>query len=53
MCRECNACPFLEMCYGNCKRLNVAYFDEAYCGYKEFLIYTEKSMREIASKIEY
>lgn len=51
-CKECSTCPFLEMCHGNCKRLNVTYFDEEYCGYKEFLLHSEKSMREIASKIK-
>jgi len=52
MCNECNTCPFLEMCHGNCKRLNVTYFDEEYCGYKEFLLHSQESMKEIASRIK-
>ncbi len=52
MCTECSTCPFLELCHGNCKRLNVTYFDEEYCGYKEFLLRTHSSMKEIASRIK-
>lgn len=52
LCNECQSCPFINMCQGNCKRLNVAYFDEDYCGYKEFLLYTQSSMKEIASRIK-
>nr|WP_269747157.1 SPASM domain-containing protein [Thermophilibacter gallinarum] len=38
--RECSACadcPFEGICHRNCKRLNAAYYDEDYCGYRAFL----------------
>ena len=38
-CEACATCPFEGMCHRNCKRLNVAYYDETYCGYREFLEY--------------
>lgn len=38
-CSACASCPFEGMCHRNCKRLNVVYYDEEYCGYREFLEY--------------
>lgn len=38
-CSACATCPFEGMCHRNCKRLNIAYYDDAYCGYREFLEY--------------
>lgn len=38
-CSACANCPFEGMCHRNCKRLNVVYYDEEYCGYREFLEY--------------
>lgn len=52
MCKACDTCPFFEMCRGNCKRLNITYFDDEYCGYQEFLLHSETSMREIAAQIK-
>ncbi len=48
LCKECDKCPFFNMCYGNCRRLSVCYYDEHYCGYKDFLEYSQKKMRMIA-----
>ena len=36
-CSQCADCPFEGMCHRNCKRLNIAYYDEGYCGLREFL----------------
>ena len=38
-CSACVSCRFEGMCHRNCKRLNIAYFDNTYCGYQEFLEY--------------
>ncbi len=38
-CSRCSDCPFEGMCHRNCKRLNIAYYDEGYCGLREFLEY--------------
>lgn len=48
LCKECDTCPFLHMCHGNCKRLSVCYYDEHYCGYKDFLKYSQEKMIKIA-----
>lgn len=39
-CASCATCSFEGMCHRNCKRLNTAYYDEDYCGYREFLEYS-------------
>lgn len=33
----CEACPYRKMCYGGCKRQNICYLKEGYCGYQKFL----------------
>ena len=38
-CKECDNCKFKKICNKNCKRLNITYFDDEYCGYKDFLEY--------------
>jgi uncharacterized protein len=52
MCSLCDSCRFVNICHGNCKRLNVTYFDENYCGYQEFLEFAYPSMIEIAQKLK-
>jgi uncharacterized protein len=47
----CTTCKFKKMCHGNCKRLNITYFDDKRCGYKEFLEFVHVSMMEIAKNI--
>lgn len=37
MSKLCQACKFKGMCNGNCKRMNVVYFDKNYCGYQLLL----------------
>lgn len=48
-CKACEDCPFIKMCHQNCKRLNFAYYDEQYCGYRDFLEYAYKDMVKIAN----
>ena len=50
-CSKCGECRFKKMCYGNCKRLSVCYYDTNYCGYKDFLDYTEQRMINIAKQL--
>lgn len=51
MCSLCKTCRFVHMCHGNCKRMNVCYFNDTYCGYKAFLEYIEERMFVIAKRI--
>jgi uncharacterized protein len=48
----CADCPFKAMCHGNCKRMNVTYFDDQRCGYREFLTAAAPSMRQIAAQLQ-
>lgn len=50
-CKECKTCSFEKICHKNCKRLNIAYYNEEYCGYKEFLEYAKDEMFAIARRI--
>lgn len=48
----CETCQFKPICNGNCKRLNVTYFDRNSCGYKDFLDYAYPTMKEIAELLK-
>lgn len=50
-CSQCAACPFERICHKNCKRLNVAYYREDYCGYRDFLEYAAPAMQQIARSL--
>lgn len=47
-CSACADCPFERICHRNCKRLNIAYYREGYCGYRDFLEYAAPQMAAIA-----
>jgi uncharacterized protein len=47
----CETCRFKPICNGNCKRLNVTYFNETVCGYRDFLEYAYPSMIKIAQRL--
>lgn len=47
-CSQCADCPFEGMCHRNCKRLNIAYYDEGYCGLREFLEYVYPGLQRVA-----
>lgn len=48
-CNLCTSCPFLRFCHGNCKRMACVYYEENYCGYREFLEFAAPSMQQIAA----
>lgn len=48
-CKDCEDCPFQMICHRNCKRLNQAYYDENYCGYRDFLSFAYPDMVKIAA----
>ena len=52
MSKLCETCPFATMCNGNCKRQNIAYFDDTLCGYQEFLKYAYPNIRIIVDKLK-
>ena len=33
----CKTCRYYRLCRGQCRRQNICYFDDTYCGYQEFL----------------
>ena len=47
-CASCADCPFEGICHRNCKRLNIAYYREDWCGYRAFLEDAAPAMRTIA-----
>ena len=50
--RACLSCRYEGICHGQCKRMSVCYYDETYCGLKEFMTKHEKAMLEVASSIQ-
>lgn len=50
-CSRCADCPFEGMCHRNCKRLNIAYYDDGYCGLREFLEYAYPGLQRVARMI--
>lgn len=50
-CSECADCPFESICHKNCKRLNIAYYRENYCGYRDFLEEVAPAMASIAGRL--
>ena len=50
-CASCADCPFEGICHRNCKRLNVAYYREDYCGYRAFLEEEAPVMARIARSL--
>lgn len=52
VCQLCNNCRYLSICHGQCKRLNINYFTETYCGYQDFIMSKEKEIMSIAARIQ-
>lgn len=50
-CSMCSSCSFEMICNRNCKRLNVAYYDERYCGYRSLLEYVYEPLSWAAREI--
>lgn len=51
LCKLCNECRYVKMCHGQCKRLSICYYDEEYCGLREFLVKYERELVQIAMNI--
>ena len=49
---RCDHCKHIAFCHGQCKRMNVCYFDEEYCGLEEFFDKHGREMRRIAERIK-
>ena len=47
----CKTCPFYKMCYGYCKRMNVCLKNDTYCGYQEFLSYSQEGFINFLRKM--
>jgi uncharacterized protein len=47
----CPTCEFKNICNGQCKRMNVTYFTDDYCGYKDFIKTNYNKMIEIAKSL--
>lgn len=52
LCQLCSNCKFEGMCHGNCRRLSSCYYDKHYCGYQEFLAYSQEKMIRIAQALQ-
>lgn len=46
----CPQCQFKNICHGQCKRMNIVYFDDKYCGYQEFLKETYQIFYQIGQR---
>lgn len=46
-CQLCRDCKFKKLCNGNCKRMNVVYFDDKYCGYQILLEKTYQKLYQL------
>lgn len=44
----CKSCKFRNMCHGGCKRQNVCFLKDDYCGYQHFLGYVTQTLPQIA-----
>ncbi len=44
----CETCRYAQICHGQCKRLNICYFDEQFCGYQAFIQKHEAILRQLA-----
>ena len=49
---KCTDCRYWRICYGQCKRLNLNYFDEEFCGLQEFLTNKETELVKVASYVD-
>lgn len=47
--QQCEDCPYIQLCYGNCKRLNNVLYNDTVCGLRMFMTEKEKQIKEVAS----
>lgn len=50
-CKKCESCKYIGICHGQCKRMSICYYDEAYCGLQEFIKKHEKTLIDVAKTI--
>jgi uncharacterized protein len=50
-CSACENCKFMGLCRRQCKRLNICYYDDHYCGYQDFLEHNITLLEQIAQDI--
>lgn len=43
--KQCDICKFKQICHGNCKRMNVVYFDDVICGYQQLLQHIYENLK--------
>lgn len=43
--QPCQTCRFIKLCNGGCKRQNVCYLDDTYCGYQALLEHILKALQ--------
>lgn len=49
----CKTCPFWNICRGGCKRQNIVYLTENYCGHRELLTALYPTMSRIAERMKH
>ncbi len=52
MSKLCSHCSYYHMCYGYCKRMNICLNNDKYCGYQQFLSYSQDKLYSIAQGIK-
>lgn len=49
----CRSCPFWNICRGGCKRQNIVYLTDHYCGHQDFLSSAYPTMQRIAERMKH
>lgn len=44
----CKTCRYARICHGQCRRMNVCYFDDQFCGYQAFIQKHEVMLSQLA-----
>lgn len=47
----CLTCPYIEYCHQNCRRCHMIYYDQKYCGLRDFLDESFQTLLHIAKTI--
>jgi len=48
----CGYCRYIKICNGQCKRMNICYYDDEYCGLQAFMQKYEKEIMDIAQRVQ-
>ncbi len=49
--QACQNCPYMSICRRQCKRTNICYFNDSYCGYRSFLEGNYEALSKIAADL--